>query len=56
MKIQNVLSRNVAYDQENNQSFSNKIKAFPNNVALVITNAIKGNSRAKLYRELGFQN
>ena len=47
-KTQNIMPINVACDQKNNQSFSNKIKAAQYNVALLITNAIKGNTRAKL--------
>ena len=32
--------RDIAYDQPNNQSFSNKIEAAQYNAALAITNAI----------------
>ena len=37
----------IVYDQPNNQSFSNKIKAVQYNAALAITNAIKETSRTK---------
>ena len=36
-------------------SFSNKIEAVQYNAALAITNAIKGTSRTKLYKELGIE-
>ena len=45
----------IVYDQPKNQSFSKKIEAVQYNVALAITNAIKGTSRTKLYKELGIE-
>ena len=45
----------IVYDQPKNQSFSNKIEAVQYNAALAITNAIKGTSRTKLYKELGIE-
>ena len=45
----------IAYDQPNNHSFSNKIKKVQYNPALAITNAIKGTSRTKPYEELGIE-
>ena len=45
----------IVYDQPTNQSFSNKIEAVQYNAALAITNAIKGTSRTKLYKELGIE-
>ena len=45
----------ILYDQTNNHSFLNKIEAFHYNAALAITNAIKGTSRTKLYKELGIE-
>ena len=39
------------YDQPNTQIFPNKSEAFQYNAAVAITNAIKGPSRAKHYKE-----
>ena len=40
------------YDQPNNDSFCNTIEK---TAALAITGAIKGTSRLKIYKELGFE-
>ena len=48
-------SSDIVYDQPNNQSFSSKIGAVQYIAAFVITNAIKGTSRTKLYKELGIE-
>ena len=45
----------IVYGQPNNQSSSNKIEAVWYNAAFDITNAIKGTSRTKLYKELGIE-
>ena len=45
----------IAYDQPNKQSFSNKIEVAQYNAALAIINAIKGTSRTKLHKELGIE-
>ena len=45
----------IAYDQPNKQSFSNKIEVVQYNAALAIINAIKGTSRTKLHKELGIE-
>ena len=45
----------IVYDHPNNERFSNKIEAVQYNAALAITNAIKGTSRTKLYKELGIE-
>ena len=45
----------IVYDQPNNQRFLKKIKAVQYNASLAITNAIKGNSRTELYKELGIE-
>ena len=41
----------IVYDQLNTQIFPNKSEAFQYNAAVAITNAIKGPSRAKHYKE-----
>ena len=43
----------IIYDQPNNQAFSNKSEAAQYNAALVITGAIRGTSRIKIYQKLG---
>ena len=45
----------VIYDQTFNASFSKKIESVQYNATLVITRAIKGSSREKLYQELGLE-
>ena len=45
----------VIYDQPSNSSFSNKIESIQYNAALAITGAIRGTSKDKLYKELGFE-
>ena len=45
----------VIYDQPSNQTFSDKIESVQYNAALAITGAIRGTSRDKLYKELGFE-
>ena len=45
----------IVYDQPNKSSLSEKIESLQYNAALVITGAIKGSSKEKLYQELGFE-
>ena len=45
----------VIYDQPSNNSFSDKIESVQYNAALAITGAIRGTSKDKLYKELGFE-
>ena len=45
----------VIYDQPSNNYFSDKIESIQYNAALAITGAIRGTSREKLYKELGFE-
>ena len=45
----------VIYDQPSNTSFSDKIECIQYNAALAITGAIRGTSKDKLYKELGFE-
>ena len=45
----------MIYDQPNLPSVANKIESVQYNAALVITGAIKGTSKEKLYQELGFE-
>ena len=45
----------VVYDQPTNNSFSDKIESIQYNAALAITGAIRGTSKDKLYKELGFE-
>ena len=45
----------VIYDQPSNNSFSDKIESIQYNAALAITGAIRGTSKEKLYKELGFE-
>ena len=47
--------RDIIYDQAYNVSFHQKIDSIQYNAALVITGAISGTSREKLYHELGFE-
>ena len=47
--------RNIIYDQAYNIAFYQKIESIQYNAALVITGAISGTSREKLYYELGFE-
>ena len=47
--------RDIIYDQVYNISFHQKIEPIQYNAALVITGAISGTSREKLYYELGFE-
>ena len=43
----------IIYDQEYNASFHQKLDSIQYNSALVITGAIRGTSKEKLYGELG---
>ena len=43
----------VVYDQPSNDAFCNKLKTVQYNAAVANTEAIKGTSREKLYKELG---
>ena len=45
----------VIYDQPNNKTFCDKIESIQYNAALAITGAIRGTSKDKLYKELGFE-
>ena len=45
----------VIYDQPNLFSLANKIESVQYNVALAITGANRGTSKARLYQELGFE-
>ena len=45
----------VIYDRAFNESFQNKLETVQYNAALVITGAIRGSSREKLYQELGLE-
>ena len=45
----------IIYDQPQNESFCEKLESVQYKVALVITGAIKGSSREKIYQELGFE-
>ena len=45
----------VVYDQPTNNYFSDKIESIQYNAALAITGAIRGTSKDKLYKELGFE-
>ena len=47
--------RNIIYDQAYNIAFYQKIESIQYNAALVITGAISGTSREKVYHELGFE-
>ena len=44
----------VVYDQQNHESFTQKIERIQYNSTLTITGAIKGTTWSKLYCELGF--
>ena len=43
------------YDRPNNNSYSEKIESIQYNAALVITGAIRGTSKEKLYQEIGLE-
>ena len=45
----------VIYDQPNLSSLANKIKSIQHNLALAITDALRGTSKEKLYQDLGFE-
>ena len=45
----------VIYDQPTNKSFCDKLESLQYNAALSITGAIRGTSKEKLYKELGFE-
>ena len=45
----------MIYDQSFNMSFQRKMESIQYNAALVITGAIRGSSREKLYQELGLE-
>ena len=45
----------IIYDQPNNDSFKNKLERIQYHAALAITGAIRGNSRDKIYKELGLE-
>ena len=45
----------IIYDQAYNLSFHQKLESIQYNAALALTGAIRGNSREKLYQELGLE-
>ena len=45
----------IIYDQPHIDSFINKVESVQYNAALAITGAIKGTSKERIYRELGFE-
>ena len=45
----------MIYDQPNLSSVANKIESVQYNTVLAITGAIRGDSKEKLYQELGFE-
>ena len=45
----------IIYDQPHIDSFINKVESVQYNAALAITGAIKGTSKERMYRELGFK-
>ena len=45
----------ILYDKAFNESFYQKIESFQYNACLTITGAIRGNSREKIYQELGLE-
>ena len=45
----------IIYDKHLTESFKDKLEMVQYNVALVITGAIKGTSRDRIYRELGLE-
>ena len=45
----------IIYDQTYNDPFHQKMESIQYNAALAITGAIRGNSREKLYQELGLE-
>ena len=45
----------IIYDKPLNESFKRKIEMVQYNAALIITGAIKGTSRDKIYQELGLE-
>ena len=45
----------IIYEQVFNSSFHEKLESIQYNASLVITGAIRGTSREKLYNELGFE-
>ena len=45
----------VTFDPDFNNFFHQRLKSIPCNAALVITGAIRGTSKKKIYQELGFE-
>ena len=45
----------IIYDQPKSESFCNKLENIQYNAALAITEAIRGTSKTKLYKELGLK-
>ena len=45
----------IIYDKPINESFKKKIESVQHNAALIITGAIKGTCRDKIYQELGLE-
>ena len=46
----------IIYDQSDIDSFINKVESVQYNAALAIIGSIKGTSKERIYRELGFEN
>ena len=51
----NLDNHDILYDQQNNESFTQKIERIQYNTTLSITGAIKGKYQNNLYRKLGFE-
>ena len=45
----------IVYDQQNNKTFCGKLESVQYNAALAITEAIKGSSREKIFKELALE-
>ena len=45
----------LTYDQPDNESFCQQIESIQYNASLIITGAIKGTSRVKLYNKIGLE-
>ena len=45
----------IIYDKTSNESLKRRIEMVPYNAALIITGALKGSSRDKIYQEFGLE-
>ena len=45
----------IIYDKPVNDTFKKKLEKVPYSAALIVTGAIKGTSRERLYKELGLK-